>query len=265
MIDKRMAFSTVQAIALAVVLTVQAPGDTLAQSASGNQTSASDTAKPSPLDTNWDKEEESRSDPLEFLNRPISAINRFFRQGVLDPVVKAYKFVTPDAAEMALSAAASNLTEPFSIVGALIGGDLEGAGTATARFVVNTSIGVGGLADVATAAGLNYCREDIGQGLAQQGVGTGPHVVAPIIGPSNLRDLPGKLIEVIVNPLPPGVTLAQAGVEYSGKQEKVEKLTESSIDPYVTEREAYEQNRLYEVKIKCELPRPSEATAQGKD
>jgi phospholipid-binding lipoprotein MlaA len=212
-------------------------------------------ASPSPSDEDFsDGMAEERADPLEFINRPIAAVNRLLREGIIDPVVKVYKFVTPDVAEIALSNAARNLTEPFSVLGAMVAGDTEGAKLSGARFLVNTTLGIAGLADVATEAGLEYCREDIGQGLAKQGVEPGTHVVLPILGPTNTRDLPGDLVEVLITPLPPGVTVAQAGVEYADKQESLEKLTEGSVDKYVTEREAYEQHRLYQVELTCKVP-----------
>jgi phospholipid-binding lipoprotein MlaA len=210
---------------------------------------------PAPSDEDFSEGKSvERSDPLEFINRPIAAVNRLLREGIIDPVVKIYKFVTPDVAEMALSNAARNLSEPFSILGAVVAGDIEGAKLSSSRFLVNTTLGVAGLADVATEAGLQYCREDIGQGLAKRGVEPGTHVVLPILGPTNLRDLPGDLVEVLITPLPPGVTVAQASVEYAEKQESVEKLTEGSVDKYVTEREAYEQHRLYQVELTCKIP-----------
>ena len=221
----------------------------------GNVSAQSTGAAPSPSDESFSESKtEKRSDPFEFINRPIAAVNRLLREGIIDPVVKVYKFVTPDVAEIALSNAARNLTEPFSILGAVVAGDTEGAKLSGSRFLVNTTLGVAGLADVATEAGLEYCREDIGQGLAKQGVEPGAHVVLPILGPSNTRDLPGDLVEVLITPLPPGVTVAQASVEYADKQESLEKLTEGSVDKYVTEREAYEQHRLYQVELTCKVP-----------
>lgn len=232
---------------LIVAIFIMLPlGDVSAQTTGG---------APSPSDEDFsDGKTEKRADPLEFINRPIAAVNRLLREGIIDPVVKVYKFVTPDVAEIALSNAARNLTEPFSVLGAMVAGDTEGAKLSGARFLVNTTLGIAGLADVATEAGLDYCREDIGQGLAKQGVEPGTHVVLPILGPTNTRDLPGDLVEVLITPLPPGVTVAQAGVEYADKQNSVEKLTEGSVDKYVTEREAYEQHRLYQVELTCKVP-----------
>jgi phospholipid-binding lipoprotein MlaA len=227
-------------------LTMGSIGDVSAQSASG-------ALSPSEEDFSNDGTEK-RSDPLEFINRPIAAVNRLLRQGIIDPAVKIYRFVTPDVAEIALSNAARNLTEPFSILGAVVAGDTAGAKLSGLRFLVNTTIGVAGLADVATEVGLDYCREDIGQGLAKQGVEPGVHLVLPIFGPTNTRDLPGDLVEILITPLPPGVTVAQASVEYADKQKSMENLTEGSVDKYVSEREAYEQHRLYQVALTCKVP-----------
>lgn len=231
---------------IVVIFATASPGEVSAQSTDG---------MPSPSEENFSEDKaETRTDPLEFINRPIAAVNRLLREGIIDPVVKVYKFVTPDVAEIALSNAARNLTEPFSILGAVVAGDTEGAKLSSSRFLVNTTLGVAGLADVATEAGLEYCREDIGQGLAKQGVEAGTHVVLPILGPTNMRDLPGDLVEVLITPLPLGVTVARAGVDYADKQEGLEKLTEGSVDKYVTEREAYEQHRLYQVELTCNVP-----------
>ena len=236
----------------------------LASAPVSNGAAQTTSAAPSLSDEDFsDGAPKTRSDPLEFINRPIAAINRLLREGVIDPVVKVYKFVTPDVAEIALSNAARNLTEPFSVLGSLVAGDTEGAKLAGSRFLVNTTLGVAGLADVATEAGLEYCREDIGQGLAKQGVEPGSHVVLPILGPTNTRDLPGDIVEVLITPLPPGVTVAAASVKYADKQESVEKLTEGSVDKYVTEREAYEQHRLYQVQITCKVP--EEGIGEKKD
>ena len=212
-------------------------------------------SKPSPDTADFGQDEQvDRKDPLEPINRPIAAFNRFLRQILLDPMVKIYKANTPDPLEQAIKNVASNLREPFNVVGSLVAGEGAAATAAGGRFLINTTLGLGGVRDVATKAGLTYCREDIGQGLANRGVESGTHIVAPIIGPTNVRDLPGDIVEVLVSPLPGAVTVAQAGVEYADKQQAVEQLNKEALDPYVAEREAYEQNRLYQVEIKCRPP-----------
>ncbi len=203
---------------------------------------------------------EQQEDSLENVNRAISAFNRFLRQNVLDPVVRVYRSVTPDPLQQALSNVATNLREPFNVLGSIVAGDEEGAVSSGGRFLINTTLGIGGIRDVATKAGLEYCREDIGQGLASRGVEAGTPIVAPIIGPTNVRDLPGDIVEVLISPLPGVVTIAQAGVEYADSQEALEALTEGSVDPYITERDAAAQNRLYQVDVRCKLPKKQKTT-----
>jgi ABC-type transporter lipoprotein component MlaA len=82
-------------------------------------------------------------------------------------------------------------------------------------------------------------------------VESGTHTALPTIRPSNLRNLLVELVEVLITPLPPGVTIAMAKVGYADKQEAVVKRTEGSVDKYVTEREAYEQYWLYRVELIC--------------
>ncbi len=196
-----------------------------------------------------DKEKtEGSNDPLETLNRFTSGFNSFLRKGFVDPAVDLYQFVTPDPVEKAISNAASNLSEPLTIGSSLLQGDTENAGNATQRFLINSTVGVGGLGDPATDMGIEARREDLGQALGAHGVEAGPHIVLPILGPSNLRDLVGDLPVMVLNPLPLAGTVAKGAVEYSGKQDTVRSIGEGAVDPYVAEREAYEQNRAYEVR-----------------
>ena len=195
-----------------------------------------------------EEKNEGNNDPLETLNRFTSGFNSFLRKGFVDPAVDLYQFVTPDPVEKAISNAASNLSEPLTIGSSLLQGDTENAGNATQRFLINSTVGVGGLGDPATDMGIEARREDLGQALGAHGVEAGPHIVLPILGPSNLRDLVGDLPVMVLNPLPLAGTVAKGAVEYSGKQDTVRSIGEGAVDPYVAEREAYEQNRAYEVR-----------------
>ncbi len=195
-----------------------------------------------------EEKNEGNNDPLETLNRFTSGFNSFLRKGFVDPAVDLYQFVTPDPMEKAISNAASNLSEPLTIGSSLLQGDTENAGNATQRFLINSTVGVGGLGDPATDMGIEARREDLGQALGAHGVEAGPHIVLPILGPSNLRDLVGDLPVMVLNPLPLAGTVAKGAVEYSGKQDTVRSIGEGAVDPYVAEREAYEQNRAYEVR-----------------
>jgi phospholipid-binding lipoprotein MlaA len=188
------------------------------------------------------------SDPLESLNRITSGFNALLRQAVLDPVVDVYQFVTPDPLEDVISNAASNLSEPITIGSSILQGDFENAGVSTQRFLINSTVGVAGLGDPATEMGLEQRREDLGQAFGANGVESGPHIVLPILGPSNLRDAAGDILTGIASPLPLAGKIAGGAVEYSVKQDAINAVGANSVDRYIAEREAYEQNRAYKIK-----------------
>lgn len=186
-------------------------------------------------------------DPLEHVNRFTSGFNRAVRGALIDPLVDGYQYVTPEPVQDSVSNFFSNLSEPVTAVSSLIQGDTENAQNATGRFFVNSTIGVGGLSDPATDMGMIQRREDLGQAMAVNGMSTGPHIVLPILGPSNLRDATGDILTGLASPLPLVVHAADGGVRYSTYQDDIQALERNSLDPYVAEREAYEQNREYQV------------------
>jgi len=186
-------------------------------------------------------------DPLEPVNRVTSGFNRFFRKAIADPLVSGYKAVTPDPVEKAISNFASNLTEPVTAASSLLQGDDDNASRAMGRFLVNSTLGIGGVGDTATELGAEQRREDLGQAAGVQGVGGGVHIVLPIIGPTNSRDAAGDILTSIVNPLHVATSAANAGTNYAENKDDINALTENSVDPYIAERNAYEQNRQYQV------------------
>ncbi|MBI3113336.1 MAG: VacJ family lipoprotein [Rhodospirillales bacterium] len=187
------------------------------------------------------------NDPLEPINRITSGFNAVVRDAVLNPLVDGYKAVTPQPVQSAISNAVSNISEPVTVGSSLLQGDTENAATATKRFIINSTIGLGGTSDPATDMGLKQHKKDFGQALGAGGVEPGPHVVLPILGPSNLRDATGDAITALVNPLPLAAKAASSGVSYSNNKDEIKALTSGALDPYVVERDAYEQNRRYEV------------------
>jgi phospholipid-binding lipoprotein MlaA len=86
-------------------------------------------------------------------------------------------------------------------VSSLLQGDSDNAATATKRFIINTTVGLGGTSDPAAEMGLEQRKEDLGQAFGANGVAPGPHLVLPIIGPSNIRDVTGDALTALVNPL----------------------------------------------------------------
>ena len=195
-------------------------------------------------------------DTLEGINRATSGFNRALRHWVIDPVVDGYQAITPGEVQQAVSNVASNLTEPLTVASSLLQGDLDNAATAAKRFLINTAAGIGGIFDVATEDGYVQRREDLGQALGAQGVEPGPHIVLPIIGPSNFRDAAGDIAMFFTNPLPAAAAVASGGVEYSDKQDSVKAIGENAIDPYVAERDAYEQHRQFVINngVQVEIP-----------
>ena len=194
-----------------------------------------------------DEIESHRNDPLESMNRFTSGLNAVLRKRIFDPVVDIYQFITPDPIEGAISNAASNLSEPVTAISSILQGDSENAGNAFQRFLVNSTVGIGGLGDPAAEMGIESRDEDLGQAFAANGVEAGPHLVLPILGPTNFRDAIGDIATSLANPLPLAGAAAAGAVEYSDNQDLINDIGNNSLDRYVAEREAYEQNRNYEI------------------
>ncbi len=186
-------------------------------------------------------------DPLEQVNRFTSDFNRALREGLIDPLVDGYQYVTPEPMQRGVSNFFSNLSEPVTAVSSLLQGDAENAGNATGRFIVNSTIGLAGTYDRASDIGIEQRREDLGQAMGVSGIGSGPHIVLPILGPSNLRDATGDVLIGLVSPLPLAVHAAGTGVGYADHQDDIGSISDNALDPYVAEREAYEQNRTYAI------------------
>lgn len=187
------------------------------------------------------------ADPLESVNRATSDFNAFLRKALLDPLVDGYRKVTPDDFQQAISNVFSNLSEPVTAGSSLLQGDADNAANATKRFLVNSTVGIGGIGDPATEQGWRQRKEDLGQAMGANGVGTGPHIVLPLFGPSNLRDATGDLAIGILSPAPLAVQAAGGGVGYAGKKDAVKALDDGALDRYAAERDAYEQHRRYQV------------------
>lgn len=211
------------------------------------QTAAAGDNPPKPGEAKPAGESQAVDDPFESINRFTSSFNSVVRGVVVDPLVDGYQAVTPQPVQEAVSNAVSNISEPLTAASSLLQGDTENATTATKRFVINTTVGLGGTSDPATGMGLEQRQEDLGQAFGAGGMAPGPHIVLPIIGPTNLRDATGDVITAVVNPLPLAAKAASSGVSYSNNQEEIQSLSAGALDPYVVERDSYEQNRQYEV------------------
>ncbi len=140
-------------------------------------------------------------DPYEGWNRSIYAFNDEFDRYAFGPVAHAYEVLTPRLGRTAASNVLANLRSPVILVNDVLQGAPDRAATTSSRFVINSTIGVLGLWDAAQHFGIDGHREDFGQTLAVWGVGEGPYLVLPFLGPSNPRDAIGRLVDIALDPL----------------------------------------------------------------
>lgn len=136
-------------------------------------------------------------DPLEQLNRRIYHFNYRFDEWVFLPVVDGYRYITPTFVQSGVHNFFSNIGDVNSLLNSLLQLKGERSMQVTARVLFNTMIGIGGVWDPATLMGLPKQKEDFGQTLGFYGVPAGPYVVIPILGPSNVRDSTGLIVDYL--------------------------------------------------------------------
>lgn len=195
------------------------------------------------------------SDPLEGTNRAILGFNEAVDKAVLEPVARGYRFITPEAFRYVLRNFLRNLKSPIIIANQMLQGDLEGTANSTGRFVINTLAGFGGILDLAEEGGIAYEPEDFGQTLAVWGVGNGPYLVIPLLGPSTVRDATGALVDAYADPVRiylfntdrEGWHYGRVAAGVIDQREEmleiVDDLRRNSFDYYAAVRSAYVQRR----------------------
>ena len=190
-------------------------------------------------------------DPLSGYNRIMTHANDFIYVNMLTPVAKGYAYVVPKTARTMVSNFFDNLLFPVRFVNNLLQFKFQNAGEETLRFLANTIIGFGGLTDGAKYYNLKPHDEDFGQTLGYWGLGSGFHIVWPLIGPSNLRDTGGMVGDYFADPisyvdpilLSTGIKSYRAFNNFSQGPTAYEKLRKDAIDLYPFLRDAYEQRR----------------------
>jgi len=135
------------------------------------------------------------SDPLEPMNRKIFAFNDFLSRFALEPLGRGWAWLVPEGIRDSIGRAYANLRTPIVMVNDLLQGKPRAAGVDLARFVMNSSVGLGGLMDPALSCGLEPNHEDFGQTFGVWGIPAGPYLVLPIFGPSSPRDAVGKVAD----------------------------------------------------------------------
>lgn len=219
-----------------------APAEAPADAAPSAETDASLDVFAAELDAAPDA-----SDPFEPLNRRILSFNRGVDYVLLDPLTRAYAFVMPDLARQSVRNMFANLNTPVVLVNDMLQLRGKDALVTTARFVINSTMGMAGLFDPATTFGLEANDANFSQTLSVAGVPTGPYLVVPLFGPTTVRDGFGGIVDLAMSPqayvlpLLPVVIVAGSGgfAERERHQEGLDALRESSIDFYASLRSAY--------------------------
>ena len=203
-------------------------------------------------------------DCFEKINRVTFAFNQTLDGVIFQPVASLYRKL-PSPAKTGVSNSLSNLSHLLTIPNNIIQGDIKEAGVNTGRFVINTTLGILGLFDVAQYIGLtDYRKEDYGQSLAKFGVGPGCYVVLPIIGPSTVRDTIGSGLNFLGGDPWYNVTVKNdtqyfndgnfyyskgaAGVDFRAKNyDSIENLEKNSLDFYASVKSLYLQDRQQKI------------------
>ncbi|MGB3722063.1 MAG: VacJ family lipoprotein [Pacificimonas sp.] len=200
-------------------------------------------------------------DSLEGFNRKMYSFNDAVDGAVLKPVAKGYRAVVPKPARTGVANALDNVDEPLSFINALLQGKIKRAFRAVDRLAINSTYGFLGTTDRAAELGLDRQEEDFGQTLAVWGVGSGPYIVLPILGPSSLRDVAGFGVDSVTDPWArfQDRTLGLSGTEQIGVTggevielrsrliDTADPVLANALDPYATLKSAYIQSRLQEI------------------
>lgn len=191
-------------------------------------------------------------DPIEPFNRGVQKFNDTLDDYVMKPLAKGYQWVTPDFVDQGVTNFFNNLGDIAVTFNDLLQFKFKHGGQDAARLALNTTLGVGGLVDVAARLGLERHEEDFGQTLAVWGVPDGPYLVLPFLGPTTPRDALGSVADGFLNPISYTVLPARVGL-YGLKTvdmradslKETEVLDEAALDRYSFIRNAYFQRREY--------------------
>jgi phospholipid-binding lipoprotein MlaA len=195
----------------------------------------------------------SKSDPFEPVNRAVFSLNEALDDYVMKPIAKTYRFIVPEFIRARFSNVFSNVGDIYTSVNNLLQGKPKEAADDLVRVFVNTTLGIGGMFDVATAGGMDKRKEDFGQTLGVWGVKPGVYIVLPIFGPSNVRDTVGFFVDfqgdILFQKIPDhGVRNAVTGLRIVDVRAKYldssNLLQEAAIDKYTFIRDAYYQRRF---------------------
>jgi phospholipid-binding lipoprotein MlaA len=198
------------------------------------------------------------NDPLEGLNRGIFHVNLAFDHAIFRPLALGYRYVVPHPVRNSLRNVLNNLDSPPIFVNEVLQGEFHEAGTTVLRFGINSTVGVAGLFEVAEGWGFPRHTEDFGQTLGTYGVGEGPYLFLPLIGPAPPRDLTGRVVDYFFDPLNYVHMGSQnywryvrASVDAVDLRERnietLDDIERTSVDYYASIRSLYRQTRNNEI------------------
>jgi len=197
----------------------------------------------------------TNQDPYEGFNRGVYKFNDTLDRAALKPIAKGYRKVTPGFVRTGIGNVLSNLEYPGTFVNQFLQGKWVLGFRDTGRFLLNSTLGVAGIFDVATPLGLEKNDEDFGQTLAFWGVSSGPFINLPLLGPSSMRDAPARAFDWLTNPLqyaeiPWEAEWGQRVIGVVHQRSELLPLDETlqrTYDPYAFIRDAWTQQREFNV------------------
>lgn len=187
-------------------------------------------------------------DPYESFNRKMFTFNGVLDKQVAEPIASGYTKVTPEPVQTGVTNFFQNLSNINVVLNDFLQGKFKQGFADSGRFVINTTVGIAGLFDVAKKFGLEQHNEDFGQTLAVWGVNPGPYLVLPFLGPSTTRGTPSFAVEALTNPVvtafPPllGLELVDTRARADGA---IKFVDEAALDPYIFTRESFLQWRNF--------------------
>ncbi len=214
---------------------------------------------PDPSNPDAVAEYRQTNDPLEPANRLIFALNRAIDAVLLKPLATLYREFTPKVFQEAIGNILANLRTPVVLANDVLQGEGQRAGDTLARFVVNSTLGFGGMIDVASEMGVRPHAEDFGQTLAVWGVPEGPYLMLPLFGPSSPRDAVGLVADFFSDPINwYAMNTGQEYITYSRTgttgvdararhMKELDDLERTSMDYYAAIRSLYRQRRADEI------------------
>lgn len=194
------------------------------------------------------------NDPYESVNRKIYNFNDVLDKNIFQPIARGYVKVTPDPVRSGITNFFDNMGYLNVILNDLLQGKVKQTAQDSSRFVVNSTVGIGGLFDPATRIGLPAHDEDLGQTFGVWGAGEGAYLVLPLLGPNSFRDAPNLASSMLLNPLTwigSIVTIPIGAVNAVNTRANLLEATnirdQAALDPYTFVREAYRQQREFKI------------------